>query len=359
MNRRVLVINAGSSSLKYQVLDLPAGVVVAKGTLERITDHASAITTMIDELAARDVDITSVDAVGHRVVHGGELYTAPTVITDDVERGIESLTPLAPLHNPGNLLGIRAMRARLGSVPHVAVFDTAFHATIPPHAATYAIDTAVAERFGIRRYGFHGTSHRYVTRRAAEELGVPVDAVHLIVCHIGNGASVTAVRHGRSVDTSMGLTPLEGLVMGTRSGDLDPGILFHLARVGGYDIAALDALLNRQSGLLGLTGSGDMREVRQRADDGDAVARAALDVYGYRLQKYIGAYLAVVPEVPAVVFTAGVGENDAPFRAEVTAGLAHLGVGGRIPVLVIPTNEELEIARETLAATEGNPGSEG
>ena len=350
MNSRVLVINAGSSSLKYQVVELPSGTAITKGTLERITDHGVAIESMMAALAADGVDITSVIAVGHRVVHGGELYTQPTVIDDDVIRGIESLTPLAPLHNPGNLLGIRAMLRQLPHVPQVAVFDTAFHATIPAAATTYAIDTNVAAQYGIRRYGFHGSSHRYVTKQAAAQLGIAVDAFNAIICHIGNGASITAVYNGRSVDTSMGMTPLEGLVMGSRSGDIDPGILFHLAREAGYDIAALDELLNRRSGLFGLTGSSDMREVRERATAGDPAARLALDVYAYRVRKYIGAYLAVVPGVQALVFTAGVGENDAEFRADVTEPLAHLGVGTTIPVLVIPTNEELEIARETLTA---------
>lgn len=348
MSTRILVLNAGSSSLKYQLLELPNGDVVAKGTLERITDHRTAIDAMITELADAGIDINTVDAVGHRVVHGGERYTQPTLITDDVVRGIETLTPLAPLHNPGNLLGITAMRDRLPHTPQVAVFDTAFHATIPAVAATYAIDADVAAEYGIRRYGFHGSSHRYVTHAAATQLGIAANAVNLIICHIGNGASVTAVHHGRSVDTSMGLTPLEGLVMGTRSGDIDPGIVFHLAREANFDLAALDDLLNRRSGLLGLTGSSDMREVRERAVGGDERAQLAIDVDTYRLRKYIGAYLAVVPDVHAVVFTAGIGENDAAFRSEVVGPLAHLGVGTRIPVLVIPTNEELEIARETL-----------
>lgn len=348
MSTRVLVVNAGSSSLKYQLLELPSGAVIAKGNLERITDHGSAIDTMIRDLAAAGIDIDSVHAVGHRVVHGGALYTESTLITDDVVRGIESLVPLAPLHNPGNLLGITAMRTRLPNTPHVAVFDTAFHATIPDYAARYAIDAETAERYGIRRYGFHGSSHRYVTHAAAAQLGIALDAINLIICHIGNGASVTAVQQGRSVDTSMGLTPLEGLVMGTRSGDIDPGILFHLAREAHFDLAALDDLLNRRSGLLGLSGSSDMREVRAQATAGDERAQLAIGVDTYRLRKYIGAYLAVVPDLHAVVFTAGIGENDATFRSEVVAPLAHLGVGTRIPVLVIPTNEELEIARETL-----------
>ena len=352
MSSRVLVLNAGSSSLKYQVLELPQGDVLAKGNLERIEDHAAAIDLMINDLLATGIDIGSLTAVGHRVVHGGELYTAPTVITDDVVNGIESLTPLAPLHNPGNLLGIRAMRARLPRTPQVAVFDTAFHATIPDFAATYAIDRDIAERYGVRRYGFHGSSHKYVARAAAHQLGIDPNHANLIICHIGNGASVTAVHNGKSVDTSMGLTPLEGLVMGTRSGDIDPGIVFHLAREAGFDLDALDDLLNRRSGLLGLTGSSDMREVRQRATAGDEVARRALAIYAYRLRKYIGAYLAVVPEMHAIVFTAGVGENDAAFRSDVTGPLAHLGVGSTIRVLVVPTNEELEIAQETAAAVQ-------
>ena len=367
MTKRVLVINSGSSSLKYQLLEPATGNVLAKGLIERVTDHRDAIRTMLDALAASGIDTASIDAVGHRVVHGGSLFPAPTVIDDDALRGIESLNPLAPLHNPAALLGIRAMREALPSVPNVAVFDTSFHATIPPQAHTYAIDREIAERHGIRRYGFHGTSHRYVTRRAAQMLDVPVEAVHLIVCHIGNGASITAVQGGRSVDTSMGLTPLEGLVMGTRSGDIDAGVLFHLAREAGYDIAELDALLNRRSGLLGMAGSGDIREVESRIDAGDEAARLALDVYCYRVRKYIGAYRALLPQLHAVVFTAGVGENDDRFRREVIGPLAHLGLdldetrnldraaGDRFidtgahatRVMVVRTNEELEIAMET------------
>ena len=367
MTARILVINSGSSSLKYQLLLPTAGTVLAKGLIERVTDHRVAIGTMLDELAADGIDSGTIDAVGHRVVHGGSRFPTPTRIDDDALQGIESLNPLAPLHNPAALLGIRAMLDALPSVPNVAVFDTSFHATIPAHAHTYAIDRDVAERYGIRRYGFHGTSHRYVTHRTAQLLGRPVDDVNLIVCHIGNGASVTAVQGGRSIDTSMGLTPLEGLVMGTRSGDIDAGVVFHLAREAGYDIADIDTLLNRRSGLLGMTGSGDMREVQERIDAGDAAAQLAFDVYCYRVRKYIGAYHAVLPRVDAVVFTAGVGENDDRFRADVITPLAHLGLtldaqrnldraaGDRFidagtggpRVLVVRTNEELAIATET------------
>ena len=367
MTTRVLVINSGSSSLKYQLLEPASGSVLAKGLIERVLDHRDAIRTMLDALVSDGIDTASIDAVGHRVVHGGSLFPSPTIIDDDAMRGIESLNPLAPLHNPAAILGIRAMREAMPSIPNVAVFDTSFHATIPPHAYTYAIDREIAERHGIRRYGFHGTSHHYVTRRAAHMLGIPVDDVHLIVCHIGNGASITAVQGGRSIDTSMGLTPLEGLVMGTRSGDIDAGVLFHLAREAGYDIAALDDLLNRHSGMLGMSGSGDLREVESRIDAGDAAAQLAFDVYCYRVRKYIGAYRAVLPRLDAIVFTAGVGENDDLFRHDVIRPLAHLGLdlddernldraaGDRFidtganatRVMVVRTNEELAIAMET------------
>lgn len=368
MTTRILVINSGSSSLKYQLLDLPAGAVVAKGLIERVEDHRDAIAGMLDALRLAGIDSAGITAVGHRVVHGGALFHHPVRVTESTAAGIESLIPLAPLHNPANLLGIRAMLEALPDVPNVAVFDTAFHSSMPSPAYTYALDRTVAESFGVRRYGFHGSSHRYVARRAAEMLGIAPDAVNVIVCHLGNGASVTAVERGRSVDTSMGLTPLEGLVMGTRSGDIDPGVVFHLAREANLNIAELDALLNRRSGMLGLTGRSDMREIWALIDQGDEHARNAMDVYVYRLRKYIAAYYGVVPGLHAVVFTAGVGENDARVRAETIRPLAHLGltlddaanldrasgdrfidVGTGSPrVMVIATNEELEIARETL-----------
>ena len=367
MSSRILVINSGSSSLKYQLIDLPAGAVVTKGLLERVDDHRAAISAMLDELVAAGIDTADITAVGHRVVHGGSRFAHSVLVTPDTVTAIEALIPLAPLHNPANLLGITAMMAALPSIPNVAVFDTAFHASMPAHAYTYALDHDVATRYGIRRYGFHGTSHRYVSRRAAEMLGIAPDAINVIVCHLGNGASVTAVSHGRSVDTSMGLTPLEGLVMGTRSGDIDPGVVFHLAREAGLDIGELDALLNRRSGMLGLTGQSDMREVWAQIEQGDANARTAMDVYCYRLRKYIAAYYGVVPGLHAVVFTAGAGENDAALRAETIRPLAHLGLTiddaananraagdrcidsgtGAVRVMVIATNEELEIARDT------------
>jgi acetate kinase len=309
-------------------------------------------------------------AVGHRVVQGGEEYERPVVIDDHVVRVVTELVDLAPLHNPANLAGIRVARAHFPDLPHVAIFDTAFHMTVPPVAHTYAIDAEVARRHRVRRYGFHGTSHAYVSREAARLLGRPPAEASMIVLHLGNGASATAVRGGESLDTSMGLTPLEGLVMGTRSGDIDPAIVFHLARTAGMDIDEIDDLLNKRSGVLGLSGRQDMRDLVAAAEAGDTAATLALDVYCYRLRKYVGAYTAALGRVDAVVFTAGVGENSAPVRARTLAGLEVLGIeldpeanaasasgdrvvsrtGSRTAVLVVPTDEELEIARQALDA---------
>ena len=369
---RVLVVNAGSSSLKYEVLDAETAVSLTDGLIERIgvpassvADHGVAIAGVL-----KDLDAASIDAVGHRIVHGGAVFTQATVIDDAVEAEIDRLSVLAPLHNPPGLLGIRAARAALPHVPQVAVFDTAFHATLSPAAYTYAIDAAVAAEFGVRRYGFHGTSYRYVSRRAAETLGRPLADLRMVVLHLGNGASAAAVAGGRSFDTSMGMTPLEGLVMGTRSGDLDPAVLLHLQRVGGYDAAALDDLLNRSSGLKGLGGHSDMRDLIAAADRGEAGAALAFDVYIRRLQKYIGAYAAELGGLDALVFTAGVGENSTIVRARAVEALGFLGIsvddalnrgssseprvispsGSPVSVLVVPTNEELQIAVETVAA---------
>jgi len=369
----VFVLNAGSSSIKYTVLDLAVPDAagrpseLADGIVERIgvpgsgvADHATALATVLERIAG-----VRIDAVGHRVVHGGERFTQATVIDDDVEAEIEALVELAPLHNPAGLAGIRAARAALPDVPQVAVFDTAFHATIPPEAATYAIDAELAARHGIRRYGFHGTSYRYVSRAAAELLGR--DDLRMVVLHLGNGASAAAIAGGRSVDTSMGLTPLEGLVMGTRSGDIDPAIPFHLNRVAGLSIDELDDLLNRRSGMLGLSGHADMREVIAASDAGDAAATLALEVYLHRIRHYVGAYAAVLGGIDALVFTAGVGENSDTVRAGTVRGLEFLGVsidpdanaaratgarsispaGSPVAVLVVPTDEEWEIARQT------------
>ena len=373
----VFVLNAGSSSIKYTVLEVEEGAVLADGIVERIgvpggvPDHATALATVLAEIGDR-----AIDAVGHRVVHGGERFTEATVIDDDVEAAIEQLIELAPLHNPAGLAGIRAARSALPDVPQVAVFDTAFHATIPVEAATYAIDADLAARHGIRRYGFHGTSYQYVSRVAAETLGRPIADLRMVVLHLGNGASAAAIHGGRSVDTSMGLTPLEGLVMGTRSGDLDPAIPFQLHRVAGLSIDELDDLLNRRSGMLGLSGHADMREVIDAADAGDERAALALEVYLHRIRHYIGAYAAVLGGLDALVFTAGVGENSDVVRAGAVRGLEFLGIridpaanatrgdtarvisaaGSGVAVMVVPTDEELEIARQTVGRIGEVPG---
>ncbi len=397
---RVLVVNCGSSSLKYQLVDTRAGQRLVTGLVERIgesvgriehvrpgadpvearerfADHDAALRVVLDLFDRHGPSLVELSGVGHRVVHGGSRFRTATLVDDVVEAAIAELVPLAPLHNPANLVGIRVLRRLLSHAPHVAVFDTAFHTTMPQVAATYAIPTEVAARHGIRRYGFHGTSHQYVTRRAAALLARPVEDVNLVIAHIGNGASVTAVAGGCSVDTSMGMSPMEGLVMGTRCGDIDPGVVLLLARDSGLDTAGLDDLLNRRSGLMGMCGRSDVRSVRELALAGDPAARLALDVYAYRLRKYVGAYLAVLPGAHALVFTAGVGENDAALRAEVCDPLGHLGLrldhaanaaasrdtgerriddgSGSIQVLVVPTDEEAEIAAQTAALAAGQP----
>ncbi|MFI0999364.1 acetate kinase [Streptomyces galbus] len=393
---RVLVLNSGSSSLKYQLLDMRDSSRLAAGLVERIgeqtsrlkhtplasggdvreaegpiADHDAALKAVAQELSRDGLGLDSPDlaAIGHRVVHGGMFFTEPTVVDDAVIAEIERLIPVAPLHNPANLTGIRTARALRPDLPQVAVFDTAFHTTMPESAARYAIDPRIADRHRIRRYGFHGTSHAYVSRATAELLGRAPEDVNVIVLHLGNGASASAVRGGRCVDTSMGLTPLEGLVMGTRSGDLDPAVIFHLARVGGMSMDEIDTLLNKRSGLFGLCGDNDMREIRRRIDEGDEAAALAFDIYVHRLKKYIGAYYAVLGTVDAVAFTAGVGENAAPVREAAVAGLEGLGLAvdpernavrsdrprivspdaARVAVAVVPTDEELEIATQTYA----------
>ncbi|MEP6843002.1 MAG: acetate kinase [Pseudolysinimonas sp.] len=369
--RSVFVLNTGSSSIKYRVVDPVDGRMLAGDMLDRIgepgsptADHTQALAEILQRLHG-----TRIDAVGHRIVHGGSLFTEPVLIDDEVERGIESLVPLAPLHNPPGLLGIRAARAALPDIPQVAVFDTAFHSTLSAEAFSYAIDREVAERHGIRRFGFHGTSYRYVSARAAEHLGRPLAELRLIVLHLGNGASATAIRGGRSIDTSMGMTPLEGLVMGTRSGDIDPAILPYLHREAGSSFDELDDLFNRRSGLLGMSGTSDMRETVAAAEAGSAAAKLALDVYTHRLRHYIGAYAAQLGGVDAVVFTGGVGENSSLIRGRTLDRLGFLGIDldpaaneapssrprtishdhSEVAVLVIPTDEELEIARQTAA----------
>ncbi|MEU7648566.1 acetate kinase [Streptomyces huasconensis] len=394
---RVLVLNSGSSSVKYQLLDMRDSSRLAVGLVERIgeetsrlkhtpltgggaesrereepiADHEAALKAVAGELAADGLGLDSPElaAIGHRVVHGGLKFTAPTVITDEVLKEIERLVPVAPLHNPANITGIRTAQALRPDLPQVAVFDTAFHTTMPESAARYAIDVQTADEHRVRRYGFHGTSHAYVSRETAKLLGKAPEDVNVIVLHLGNGASASAVRGGRCVDTSMGLTPLEGLVMGTRSGDMDPAVIFHLARVGKMSVDEIDILLNKKSGLIGLCGDNDMREIRRRIDEGDQEAALAFDIYIHRLKKYIGAYYAVLGRVDAVVFTAGVGENAAPVREAAVAGLEELGLAvdgalnsvrsdearlispeyARVAVAVVPTDEELEIATQTYA----------
>ena len=413
----VLVLNSGSSSLKYQLVNPESGEVLAVGLVERIGLADGHLTHEVDgveyerEIAVRDhgaalhtvlglfrevgpsLEEANIVAVGHRVVHGGTQYSAPTVIDDAVVEGIRELSPLAPLHNPANLMGIEAAR-NLFQVPHVAVFDTAFFSTLPAAAYTYAIDRDVAAQYRIRRYGFHGTSHEYVSKKVADLLCR--DDLRQVVLHLGNGASASAVVNGKAVDTSMGLTPLEGLVMGTRSGDLDPAIVFHLRRSSAMMVDDLDNLLNKKSGLLGMSGRSDMRDLRSAAESGDELAIAALDVYRHRLIKYVGAYAAVMGGIDVLVFTAGVGENSPLIRQEVVDALGFLGLAvdpaknvkhskepriispdpspeqmaacacgepdanGRVDwcaacrsmpplVMVVPTNEELAIARQAVA----------
>ncbi|NUW38999.1 acetate/propionate family kinase [Nonomuraea rhodomycinica] len=389
MAARILVLNTGSSSIKYELIDVESRERAARGLVERIGEeegrlthhadagrgrpygcerafpgHAEALAAVLEAFGEAGPELDPV-AVGHRVVHGGTRFREAVLVDDGVIAAIEELAPLAPLHNPVNLAGVRVARDAFPGVPQVAVFDTAFHGTLPPEAYTYA----VPGEWGVRRFGFHGTSCAYVSRRAAELLGRAPEETNLIVLHLGNGASATAIEGGRSVDTSMGLTPLEGLVMGTRSGDVDPALLGYLKRARGLDVEEAEQALSRRGGLLALAGSGDMREVRRRAAGGDGRARLALEVYTRRIRKYVGAYCALLGRVDAVVFTGGVGEHDAATRAGALAGMDRFGLaldeernaadasgerfvsadGSATAVLVVPTDEEWEIARQTLA----------
>jgi acetate kinase len=363
----VLVLNAGSSSLKYRVLDPATEETSVRGVVERVDDVGwdSAFAQVSAALARAGVDPGALLAAGHRVVHGGDRYTAATVVDDEVERGIEELVALAPLHNAPALAGLRATRDAFPDLRQVAVFDTAFFSALPPAAATYALERDVATSSGIRRYGAHGISHEYVTHETARFLGRPVEELSVVVLHLGNGASAAAVRGGRPVDTSMGLTPLEGLVMGTRPGDVDAGVLLHLLRRG-YDVDSLEDLLHHRSGLQGLAGAHDFRDLLAAVDRGDELSREAYEIYCHRLRKYVGAYLAVLGGAHAVVFTAGVGEHVPRVREEALSGLSAFGVtvdSGRnradgagprrigsdrstVEVLVVPTDEELAIARQ-------------
>ena len=389
---RVLVVNTGSSSIKYQLFEMDGQKVLASGLVERIgevgarlthragggdplvvedrvADHSEGFERVFRAFETSGEPIGDLAGIGHRVVHGGDRLTAPTRIDDAAIAAIADQAPLAPLHNPSNLLGIRIAMASFPDTPQVAVFDTAFHQTMPPRAWRYALPADLAAELRIRRYGFHGTSHAYVSRKAAEHLDRPAGELNLITLHLGNGASVAAVQGGRCIDTSMGLTPLEGLVMGTRSGDLDPAVVFYLHREAGLSVDDIDDLLNKRSGMLGLAGANDMREVARRVAEGDGAATEALDVYCYRIRKYVGAYAVALGRLDALVFTAGIGENSAGVRAGVCQGLEGLGIvldrdrnqarsselrtvsadGSAVAVLVVPTNEELEIAEQTLA----------
>ena len=394
----ILVINAGSSSLKYQLLDPDTGVLLAKGLCERIgidgkftykpqvegkqtlnavdvamPTHSEAIQAVLGALVDKDNGVLSsmseIDAVGHRVVHGGESFASSVLLTDDVMKAIEACNPLAPLHNPANLIGINACTAVLGDkVPQVAVFDTAFHQTMPPVAYTYAIPYEYYEQDKMRRYGFHGTSHRFVSQRAAAMLNKPIEELKIITCHLGNGSSIAAIKNGKCVDTTMGLTPLAGLPMGTRSGDMDAGVLEFLMHKYNYSIDEMMTILNKKSGVLGISGvSSDFRDLEAASKQGNQRAQLALDIFCYDVKKYIGSYAAAMGGVDAIVFTAGVGENGPDTRSMCTSGLEFMGIaplndvenhkrgaevdvsgeGSKVHVLVIPTNEELMIAMDT------------
>jgi len=394
---KTLVINSGSSSIKYQLFDMADKRVLAAGLLEQIGEKESRLThrssgalgnmeeivrtqpvknhqagfrligSVLNETGAVD-DTGELFGIGHRVVHGGEKFRAATIITAEVIETIRRLIPLAPLHNPPNLLGIEVALEFAPQVPQVAVFDTAFHQSIPPPAFHYALPRDLYENHHVRRYGFHGTSHYYVAKQAALHLNRSLESMNLITLHLGNGASATAIRNGRSIDTSMGMTPLEGLMMGTRSGDMDPAIIFYLNRQAGCTPQEIESMLNKQSGLKGICGVNDMRDIGQRALDGDKAARLAVDMYCYRIKKYIGAYYAALGRVDALVFTGGVGENAADIRWRSCEGLTQLGIevnkqknnagkneireiqsaGSPVTILVIPTDEELEIAEQTV-----------
>lgn len=393
---KIIVLNCGSSSIKYQLFDMASREVLAKGVVEKIGlhgsfikneridgdklllegdiyDHQSGIEYVLGILTSvRHGSISNfeeIDAVGHRVVHGGEKFNSSVLITDEVIRMLEECIDLAPLHNPPNLKGIFAMQALLPNVPQVSVFDTAFHQTMPDYAYMYAIPFPLYKKYGIRRYGFHGTSHRYVSQRGAEMIGQNKQDLKIITCHLGNGASLTAINNGVSIDTSMGLTPVEGLIMGTRSGDLDLGVLTYLMMKEELDISTANTLINKHSGMLGITGvSSDMREIMKAAYEGNERAKLGLNMYHYRIRKYIGSYAAAMGGLDMLIFTGGIGENSDYTRSEVIKGLEFLGIDfdyeknngvhgqemvltrdhSRVKVLVVPTNEELIIAQDTM-----------
>ena len=397
---KILVINCGSSSLKYQVINMEGEVLMAKGLVERIgmdgscithekigedkvkkevpmETHKEAIAQVLDAIVDPEhgvlKDMAELGAVGHRVVHAGEKYAHSVIIDDDVIKALEECVPLAPLHNPPNLLGIAACRELMPETPMVGVFDTAFHQTMPPESYIYAIPYRFYEKYGIRRYGFHGTSHKYVAERAADIMNCNLDDLKLITCHLGNGASVSAIKRGVCIDTSMGFTPLEGLVMGTRSGDIDPAIVTYMRQAENLDQGVANELLNKESGVLGISGvSSDFRDIEAAAEEGNERAQLALKVFAHKVRFYIGAYIAEMNGVDAIVFTAGVGENDMGMRDIICNDLGNLGIkldvvknrvrgkemiisrdDSPVKIILIPTNEELMIARDTLKLVKG------
>ncbi len=394
---KILVINCGSSSLKYQLIDMEHESVLAKGLCERIgiegsklthkpagkdscvvekamPDHKVAVQMVLDVLVDATYgvisDVNDITAVGHRVVHGGQKYVGSVVVDEDVIKAIDECADFAPLHNPANLIGIEACRHAMPNVKHVAVFDTAFHQTMPEKAYMYALPYEYYKNYGVRKYGFHGTSHDFVSKKAIELAGLDKDNSKVVVCHLGNGGSCSAVLNGKCVDTSMGLTPLEGLIMGTRSGDIDAGVIQYIANKEGKDVNEVLNILNKKSGVLGISGvSSDFRDITTAADEGNEQAKIALEAFSYRVAKYIGSYVAAMNGVDVIAFTAGVGENNTVVRADICQYLGYLGLtldtavndstkgvdavistaDSKVKVVVIPTNEELKIAQETLA----------
>ncbi len=390
---KILVLNSGSSSIKFQLFEMDKNLSLVSGVIEQIGEtHSHAKIKYLSENGEETVleenrpiknhkeglnvvnslliksgiidDLSQLDGMGHRVVHGGEKFSKPIIVDNDSIMEIEKLIPLAPLHNPANLEGIKSSMEHSPNVPQIAVFDTAFHATLPKHAYMYALPYEVYEQNGVRRYGFHGTSHHFIVKEAAKFLNKDLKNFNAITLHLGNGASMCAVKNGESIDTTMGLTPLEGLIMGTRSGDIDPAILFYLSRVKGMNIDELDTMLNKKSGLKGICGNNDMREVGEMSENGDEKAKLALDMFNYRIKKYIGSYSAVLGRVDAIIFTGGIGENDIEVRKNSCFNLENIGIkideeknnqrakeildithkDSKVKILVVPTNEELEIA---------------
>jgi len=394
--KKILVINSGSSSMKFQLIDMTTEKVLAKGLCDRIgiensflkytrygndtvvlekdmPNHKTAVQEAIYALTCKDMgvisDMSEISAFGHRVVHGGEKFHSSVIIDEEVMKAIKECINLAPLHNPPNITGIEACKAIMPDTPMVAVFDTAFHQTIPTHAYLYALPYDLYEEHGVRKYGFHGTSHKYVSERAAIMLNRPLEELRLITCHLGNGASVCAIKNGISLDTSMGFTPLAGLAMGTRSGTIDPAVIFFLMEKGNMTIKEVNEYLNKKSGVLGISGvSSDFRDIQAAAEEGNERAQLAIDIFCYRVKKYIGEYSTVIEGLDAIIFTAGIGENNDLVRSKIVSGLDYLGISidqdknkiaigkeidisttdTKVKTLVIPTNEELAIARETL-----------